>query len=144
MQEMENRAPILTAHYRERADHFFIAMQHLASDLHFAKTSVALLAVHSAISLNDAIMVAITGRRGKDSEHGKAALELGRLCTRLKIKSTHGVQHLSWLLSNKTDIAYGERRLDDSFLKMSVEKAERFSNWAYTTFREVLRFEQGA
>lgn len=129
----------LTAHYRERSDHFYLAMQLLADDLAAYSTSVALLAVHSCISLNDAISVALTGSRSKHQDHLRAADELEKLCNAHRIRDHRGVGHFRWLLSNKTDIAYGEKRLDPQRIDSAKDKAEKFSAWAYNNFREVLR-----
>jgi hypothetical protein len=138
---MENRAPILTAHYLDRADQFLNAMKLLADDLPSYKTSVGLLAVHSAISLNDAILAGVTGKRSKREDHPSAARELRRICNKLRIENRNGIHHFSWLLGKKSDIAYGDQRLTDNLMQLSVDKAEKFSNWAYTYFREVLRVE---
>jgi hypothetical protein len=139
---MQNRAPILTAHYLDRADQFLNAMKLLADDLQAYKTSVGLLAVHSAISLNDAILAGVTGTRSKREDHSSAAKELHRICNELRIENTRGIQHFSWLLGKKADIAYGDQRLTHTLMQLSVDKAEKFSNWAYTYFREVLRVEK--
>jgi hypothetical protein len=39
----------------------------------------------------------------------------------------------------KTDVAYGEKRLDRIFLLAARDKAERFQAWAYNNFKGVLR-----
>jgi len=139
---MRNLAPLLTAHYQEKATHFFQGMKLLADDLESYKTSIGLLAIHSAISLNDAILAGVTRKRGKGEDHATAARELQRICNRLKISNTNGIIHFSWLLGKKTAIAYGEQRTDESILKLSIDKAERFSTWAYMHFKEILRVEK--
>lgn len=98
-----------------------------------------LLAVHSSISLNDAIAVGITGKRSKSEDYRLAATELERLCKATQVTDRKGVQHLSWLLAMKTDVAYGEKRLDKIFLLAARDKAERFQAWAYNNFKGVLR-----
>src|SRR4029077_11429515 len=139
---MQNRSPILTAHYLDKAAHFLGAMKLLAEDVTTYRSSIGLLAIHSAISLNDAIMAGVLGRPRKGDDHGTAAKELEKGCGLLKLENTKGIQHFIWLLGKKTEIAYSEHRLSNSTLQLSVDKAERFSNWAYTYFREVLRVEQ--
>jgi len=59
---MENRAPILTDRYMDKADHFLQGMRLLADDFGAYRTSIGLLAIHSAISLNDAILAGVTGQ----------------------------------------------------------------------------------
>jgi hypothetical protein len=100
---------------------------------------VALLAIHSSISLNYAIAVGVIGKRSKSEDHKRAALNLENLCKANKITDRKGVQHLSWLLAWKTDVAYGEKRLDRIFLLAVRDKAERFQAWAYNNFKGVLR-----
>lgn len=135
---MENRAPILTAHYVEKADHFLQGMRLLANDLATYRTGVGLLAIHSAISLNDAILAGIRGEHSKAENHSTAVRELERICGELKIEKAPGVRHFSFLLSRKTQVAYGDQRIDDNEVKSAIDRAERFTNWAYTHFKEVL------
>jgi hypothetical protein len=129
----------LTQHYVERADHFLQAMKLLSDDLAAYASSVALLAVHSSISLNDAIAVGVTGRRSKSDDHKRAATDLERVCAVSKVTDRKGIQHLKWLLSSKTDVAYGERRLEREFILAARDRAERFQAWAYNNFKGVLR-----
>jgi hypothetical protein len=114
-------------------------MRLLSDDMSAYASSVALLAVHCSISLNDAIAVGVTGKRSKSGDHKRAALDLESLCRASKVKDRKGIQHLTWLLAWKTDIAYGEKRLDRIFLLAARDKAERFQSWAYNNFKGVLR-----
>jgi hypothetical protein len=83
---MENRAPILTYRYVDKADHFLQGMRLLADDFEAYRTSIGLLAIHSAISLNDAILAGVTGQSGKYEDHSNAARELERICGELKVE----------------------------------------------------------
>jgi hypothetical protein len=123
----------------EKADHFFQAMRLLSEDMPAYASSVALLAVHSSISLNDAIAVGVTGKRAKSEDHKWAARDLEKVCNVRKVTDRKGIQHFSWLLARKTDIAYGEKRLDRIFVLATRDKAERFQAWAYNNFKGVLR-----
>ena len=144
MKEMlSSRDPILTQRYIQKADHFLQAMKLVSDDLPAYGSSIALLAVHSSISLNDAIAVGITGTRSRSEDHRRAATELERLCNASKVSDRRGIQHFSWLLSKKSDIAYGDRRLDEMFLRTARDRAERFQAWAYTNFKGVLRADIG-
>ncbi|MFZ3211282.1 MAG: hypothetical protein WA188_07180 [Terriglobales bacterium] len=139
---MKNLDQALTTHYRERSDHFYKAMERLANDVapySTYSTSIALLAVHSCISLNDAISVALTGSRCKHQDHLRAAAELEKICNTHRIMNQRGVDHLRWLLARKIDIAYGTKRLDSQFVASAKDKAEKFSAWAYNNFEGVLR-----
>lgn len=139
---MENRSPLLTAHYKEKAQHFFQGMELLADDLIAYRTAVGLLAIHSAISLNDAIIVGTTGRRSKSEDHRAAAQDLKQVCHEMKVKDLEGVRHFTWLLSKKTLVAYGEDRINEDDLKSTISRSQRFENWAYRNFKEVLRVEE--
>jgi hypothetical protein len=86
----------------------------------------------------------LTGKRGKYQDHSRAANALERLCSSNKISDRKGVAHFKWLLDRKNVVAYQRDRLDDSSVKMAVDKAQRFNAWAYTQFREVLRVQESA
>ena len=140
--KMENRDPLLTAHYIKRADHFLQGMRLLADDLSSYGSGVALLAVHSAISLNDAILVAVTCKRNKSDNHQTAVLGLETACNEGRVLDKNGINHFKWLISKKSHIAYGGDRVGDQELKQSITTAQRFAAWAYTHFKEVLRVEE--
>jgi hypothetical protein len=136
---LRNADPGMTQQYLEKADHFLQGMKLLGDDVTSYRSSIGLLAVHSAISMADAIKVGVTGKRGKYQDHAQAADELEKLCASNGVLNTQGVSHLRWLLARKNDIAYGRRRIDDSSLGLAVDRAERFSAWAYNCFKEILR-----
>ena len=71
---MKNVDPIRTQVYLRRSDCFFSAMLFLADDLEAYDAAVALLAVHGVISLNDAVQVAMTGKRSKYETTRKQSL----------------------------------------------------------------------
>lgn len=114
-------------------------MQLLAEDITAHRTGIGLLAIHSAISLSDAISVGLTGKRGKYQDHARAAQELSQLCTSNNVSNTQGVNHLAWLLSQKNAVAYDASRFDDDSIRQAVNKADRFNAWAYNYFKEILR-----
>ncbi|MGA7219263.1 MAG: hypothetical protein WBX38_13150, partial [Candidatus Sulfotelmatobacter sp.] len=66
---LKNLDPITTQQYTEKADHFLQAMKFAARELAPHRTGIALLAVHSAISLNDAITTGLTGQISKHQDH---------------------------------------------------------------------------
>ena len=136
---MRNIDPPATQQYVEKADHFLQGMKLLNEDVRNYRSGVGLLAVHSAISLSDAISVGLTGKRGKYQDHMQAARELNRLCTSNKISNVQGIHHFEWLLGQKNTVAYEHRRFDDESVRVAVDRAERFSVWAYNYFKEILR-----
>ena len=138
---MRNISPIATKQYTEKADQFLKGMKLLNNDSGDLRYGVGLLAVHSAISLSDAISVGLTGDRGKYQDHTQAARELKRLCASNKVSDVQGIRHFEWLLGRKNAIAYEDRRFGDDSMRLAVEKAERFNVWAYNHFKEILRGE---
>jgi hypothetical protein len=135
---MKNLDPVATQQYIEKADHFFRAMKLAGLEISEYRSSIALLAVHSAISLNDAITAGSTGKRVRHQDHRAAARELEGISRKQRIQNLNGVGHLRWLMVEKTRIAYGRERLDDALVRMSVDRAERFHSWAYNYFKEIL------
>jgi hypothetical protein len=119
-------------------------MELLNDDVSSYRTGVGLLAIHSAISLNDAITVGLTGKRKTYQDHTKAARELERVCSSNRIPDKKGIDHFKWLLAQKNEVAYQGDRLDDASVKMAVDKAQRFSAWAYNCFEEILRAQNNA
>jgi len=138
---MRNINPAATQMYIEKADHLLQGMKLLAEDVPAYRTGVGLLAIHSVISLSDAVTVGLTGKRGKYQDHAQAARELDKLCTSHRVSNRQGIGHLAWLLGQKNTVAYEDRRFDDVSVRLAVEKAERFNAWAYNYFKEILRAE---
>jgi hypothetical protein len=135
---VKNIDPIATQQYIEKADHFLQAMKLVAIELPPYRTGIALLAVHSAISLNDAITSGLTGKKPKHEDHMAAVIELESISRELHIGNRNGIGHFRWLIAEKSKIAYGRQRLDDTLVRMSVDRAERFHAWAYNHFKEIL------
>jgi len=125
-------------HHRARAKSFFDAMRLLSDDLSSYGDAVALLAVHSAISLADAVLVASTGARSKAQDHLTASKPLDRLCHARKLDRS-GMRHFLWLIQNKSRFAYEDNANIHHDIKYAAVTAERFRAWVYRTFPEVAR-----
>jgi hypothetical protein len=136
---VKNLDRITTQQFIEKADHFFDGMKMLFDDVPSYRTGIGLLAIHSAISLGDAIVVGLTGKKEKYQDHAQAAQKLTKLCGSHKILNKQGIEHFRWLLAQKNTVAYQERRFDDASVRLAVDKAGKFSAWAYEIFKEVLR-----
>lgn len=128
-------------HHRDRADAFFRTMQLIADDEQF-RDAVPLLAVHTSISLADAVLIGCTGQRANDVNHRETLKALQKLCTSKRC-DPDGVTHLTWLISRKTEFAYGDRRLDRADINSARLHAERFVSWAYSNFPEIARENLG-
>ncbi|MFZ0708364.1 MAG: hypothetical protein WAM71_22380 [Candidatus Korobacteraceae bacterium] len=117
-------------------------MKLLSDDLPAYHAAVALLAVHTAIALNDAILTALARRRLRAEAHENALAELEHVCAQVRLANKTGLQHLSWLLQQKTAISYSDERFGKA--DQARLHAERFVTWAYHNFREVLRVQTEA
>lgn len=131
---MQNLKPDCDAKYLDKSSHYFHGMKSLSGDISKHRTSISLLAVHSAISLSDAIVAGVTGKRGKHQDHRQTIIELGKICRGKKISDGKGMSHLQWLRAKKTAIAYGPDPVADASIKSAIDHAERLSAWAYNHF----------
>ncbi len=115
--------------YHRRATQLADAMRLCRDDLPAYASAAALLAVHSSISYSDAILIGLGGARPRGENHWEAVLALKRACTRAKIDQ-NGIKHFQTLVSVKTDISYGDQRVDDERVEVLCITAERFQVWA--------------
>jgi len=115
--------------YHRRATQLADAMKLCRDDLSAYASAAALLAIHSAISYSDAVLIGLGGTRPRGENHREAVTALRRACTRAKIDQ-HGITHYQKLVSTKTDISYGEKRVDDERVEALCITAERFRVWA--------------
>jgi hypothetical protein len=135
---LKNIAPIATQQFMGKADHFLQGMNLLSDDMNAYRSGISLLAIHSAISLTDAIRMGLTGKRGKEQDHMGAANALSALCASNRVSDRRGIGHLKWLLGQKNAVAYEHHRLDDSSVFLAIDKAQKYSAWAYNCFGEML------
>jgi hypothetical protein len=115
--------------YHRRATQLAGAMKLCQDDLPAYASAAALLAVHSAISSSDALLIGLGNTRPRGENHQAAVTALKRACTVAKIDH-QGIAHLQRLLSAKTSIAYGEKPVDDERAATLCIAAERFQVWA--------------
>jgi hypothetical protein len=117
-----------TVYYR-RATQLADAMKLCKDDLSAYASAAALLAVHSAISYGDAVLIGLSGTRPRGEDHRQAIPVLKRACTGARIDH-QGITHLDRLLNAKTDVSYGEKQVDDERIAALCIAAERFQVWA--------------
>ena len=123
--------------YLKRHKAYFEGMQWLAQEPVTYGDAVALLAVHSVISLADAILAAYKGHRSISQDHGESFKLLQELCHEKQITGD-GLARYRRLIARKTNISYGERRLNEnSDIRWAQVEAERFTDWALSSFKEV-------
>jgi hypothetical protein len=115
--------------YQDRGLQLAKAMNLCRRNETYYPSAAALLAVHSAIAYNDAVLIKLTGERSKTQDHSQAVSALKRACGRAKIEPL-GIGHLSRLLGAKTDISYGDRHVDSQLADAMCLAADRFEAWA--------------
>jgi hypothetical protein len=135
--DVVNRVAML--HYLGRAEGYKRALADLAQldeDLDQYRDAIALLAVHAAIALADAILSGFTkGGRNRSDDHMDAVREIEKLCSARQIES-RGAKHLSWLIKKKTDFTYGTERLDPQRdVDAAKTKVDQLFAWAYPVFQ---------
>jgi len=87
-----------------------------------------LAAVHAAIVANDAVCVALLGRRSADPDHQRAVDLLESAADHEEGISTRG-QQLRSLLAKKNFVAYEARRATGAEARDGLERASRFVAW---------------
>lgn len=113
--------------YHGRALQLANAMELCHDGMDAYASAVALLAVHSAISFGDAVLISLTGRRAR--VHRQAVTAITAACKKARIQAD-GIKHLSSLVSAKTDVSYGDKDVDKEKAEILYVAAERFQAWA--------------
>jgi hypothetical protein len=124
--------------YHRRARQLAGAMKLCQDGMSAYASAAALLAVHSAISYSDALLIGLGGARPRGENHREAVAALKRACTGAKIEP-QGIVHSQKLLSAKTDISYGEKLVSETTIAALCEAAKRFEAWA----EQVLHSREG-
>jgi hypothetical protein len=115
--------------YHDRALQLANAMELCHDDMTAYCSAVALLAVHSAISYTDAVLIKLTGQRSRSQDHKKAVAAIEKACEKGQIR-TDGIKHLDKLVGAKTDVAYGDEEVDHQKIEFLYVAAARFQTWA--------------
>jgi hypothetical protein len=122
--------------HQAQAEELLRAMNLLMDDVASYKSAVALLAVHSAIAFNDAVLERLTGSAYKGQDHSEAARKTRAACGKKTINGkkidASGIQHLERLVDKKTLYSYSGI-VDASSAQDAAMKATRFADWAYRT-----------
>jgi hypothetical protein len=115
--------------HHDRALQLANAMELCHDGLAAYASAVALLAVYSAISYNDAVLIKLTGQRSRSQDHKKAVAAITKACKKGLIR-TDGIKHLDKLVGAKTDVSYGDKDVDGQMVEALYVAAERFQAWA--------------
>ena len=91
-------------------------------------SALALVSIHCAIALNDALLVKLTGTHQMAADHMVAARRTKKQCSSKKIPSV-GVRHLEELLREKTRVSYSDERTTFQIANRLAVPSERFEAW---------------
>jgi hypothetical protein len=117
-------------HFLKRATDFLEGMKLTREDKNYWNSS-ALLAIHSAVSYSDALRARLGDGQLSADDHQNAVDALQRLLlAETAMDDMAGFKHLRFLLSKKTLVAYGDRRVEHTEYEALVTKAARFAAWA--------------
>ena len=123
-------------HHRNRAESYMTGIKLLGDDIEHYGHCVTLMAIHSAISFTDAVLIGCTGQRSNEADHNAVLKPMLKLCGTRRIEPD-GVNHLRWLLSRKTDFVYGDAVVTVKDMRLAKVKAERYQIWVYQCFPEL-------
>jgi hypothetical protein len=115
--------------YHSRALQLANAMELCHDGMSAYASAVAILAVHSAISYNDAVLLKLTGQRSRGEDHKQAVTAITKVCRKAKIE-TNGLRHLNKLIAVKTDVSYSDQEVSNEKAEILYETARRFQVWA--------------
>jgi|SRR5665213_1126538 len=116
--------------FLERAEQLASARDLVREESDYA-AATALLSVHSAIALNDALLLSLTGRRPKSPDHSHAITETELACNANKL-NRNGLKHLKSLLARKTAVSYGDAPISYELANSLAITSERFQEWVYS------------
>jgi len=91
-------------------------------------SALALVSIHCAIALNDALLVKLTGKHDTSTDHMVAAKRTKKQCSSKKIPAA-GVRHLEDLLKAKTRVSYSDERTTFETANRLAVASERFEAW---------------
>jgi hypothetical protein len=123
-----------------RAKQLRNARELIEHDSAFA-SATALLAVHSGIALNDALLTIWCGTPTKGENHSDAVRVTKSECRTRKLDD-RGVRHLESLIRSKSAISYGDEVVTYEKAAALAETAKRFESWIFSICKELARWEQ--
>ena len=121
--------------YTERGVQLSKARSLMESDEDFC-SALALVAVHSGIAFNDALLAQFDESAFGNEDHNKAADLTEKECRRRSLNHD-GLGQLRKLLKAKRRISYSPERLTQETSKALLVAAERFEAWFYRTMRDL-------
>ncbi len=113
----------------------------LLEEERFYSSATALLAVLSAIALNDALLSVWLGPSPKRRRHSAAVKATRDVCLERKV-DTGGLKHLADLINNKSAVSYGNQEVTSEKAAALALAARRFEAWMYKICKELAQWEQ--
>jgi hypothetical protein len=122
--------------FLERAKQLSGARDLVQDDADYA-SAIALLSVHSAIALNDALLIKLSGKTVTGDDHMQAVREMAKGCRSRKLDAT-GIAQITTLMSAKTRVSYGDEATSYALaFKLSIA-SQRFEAWVYKRLEEIV------
>ena len=90
--------------------------------------AIALVAIHSAIALNDALLFRLTARHEHSENHMDAVIRTKKQCMSRKIPA-NGLVHLEKLVRAKSKVSYSSEKTTFDFADTLAVASERFEAW---------------
>lgn len=115
--------------FLDRAQDFLLGMQLLRED-DLYRNSSALLGIHAAVAYTDALRVGLGDESLAADDHQGAVSSLRQLVGSRGQEVECGLKHLRSLVSKKSAVAYGKRRLAAEDYQLIFTQAERYAKWA--------------
>ena len=110
----------------ERGDQLSESRKLMTGELDYS-SALALVSIHCAIALNDALLVKLTGKHVMAADHMLAVKRTKRQCVSKKIP-TNGIKHLEELLKAKTRVSYSDERTTSETANRLAVASERFEH----------------
>ena len=126
---------IRVQHFIGRATDYLEAMRLTQRNAYL--NAAALLAIHCALSYSDALRTGLGSDTLSSDDHRYAVSDLEQLVSKKRISDRTGITQLAGLLSKKSKVAYGSKRLAIQDFSDLVTKAERFVRWANNVGKEL-------
>ena len=121
--------------FLERAKQLSGARDLVQEDEEFA-SATALLSVHSAIALNDALLLKLKGKLVKGQDHMASVRETAKRCKARKLDST-GIKQITTLIAAKTRVSYEDKSVSFALAYKLAIASQRFEVWAYKRLEEI-------
>jgi hypothetical protein len=124
----EKLDPEAASQYRAKGDEYLGLGERALVDGRW--NGAGLAAIHSGISLADALLVDVAGVRSLETDHGTV---IDLLEERVAGFGARQKQHLGGLLRMKNVVEYEKRLLTETEARQLMNHARRFARWTHET-----------